>query len=421
MIRTSLSHGRSLLPLLGICLLLSCNPSEDDRIRIGRPEGSGAAVVEPDDGPLTLMLWHAYRGAEEEALNAVIELFNEVHDDTTIETLAVPFDAYADRITAAIPRDRGPDMFIFAHDRVGDWSEEGIIEAINFWTNTDQLDLFFEQTVHPLIYRRRLFGLPLAFKSLVLYYNPDLIESPPRDTDTLIEMATALTEAGETPRYGLVYENTKLYFHAPWLHGFGAHVLTSDNVTVDSPEMAVSFEFAASLRRQHSIIPENVYSQAVTRLFNDGRAAMVINGPWFRGEIDDSVSWDVATLPIVSETGMPAAPFLTTEAIMISARSSHVERAFEASWWLATDPEATRIRLEVGHQPVALRSAFEDNDVDPVMAVFHEQMLNSVPTPNTPLMRRVWSHVDTALFKAIENGDDVLEVLSVAQERIENE
>ena len=106
---------------------------------------------------------------------------------------------------------------------------------------------------------------------------------------------------------------------------------------------------------------------------------------------------------------------------MISAHSSHVERAFEASWWLATDLEATRIRLQVGHQPVALRSAFEDNEVDPVMAVFHEQMLNSMATPNTPLMRRIWSHVDTALFKAIENGDDVHEVLSVAQERIENE
>ena len=205
MMRSSFSHKRPRQTPIGVlllALLCACNPSEDERIRIGRPEGSTAIVVEPDDGPLTLMLWHAYRGAEEEALNAVIERFNEVHENTAIETLAVPFDAYADRITAAIPQDRGPDMFIFAHDRVGDWSEAGIIEAINYWTTTDQLDLFFEQTVHSLIYRRRLFGLPLAFKSLVLFYNPDLIDSPPQDTDALIELAAALTVPGENPRYG---------------------------------------------------------------------------------------------------------------------------------------------------------------------------------------------------------------------------
>ena len=36
-----------------------------------------------------------------------------------IETLAVPYQAFADRITAAVPRGKGPDLFIFAHDRIG--------------------------------------------------------------------------------------------------------------------------------------------------------------------------------------------------------------------------------------------------------------------------------------------------------------
>ena len=48
-------------------------------------------------------------------------------------------------------------------------------------------------------------------------------------------------------------------------------------------------------------------------------------------------------------------------------------------------------------------------------------MLNAVSTPNTPLMQVVWSHFDTALFKAIKNGDDAAEVLAEARERIESE
>ena len=103
---------------------------------------------------------------------------------------------------------------------------------------------------------------------------------------------------------------------------------------------------------------------------------------------------------------------------MISAQSSNQELAFEAIRWFATDPEAVAIRMERGHQPVTLRSAF-DGEVDPVMRAFEQQMLLAIPTPNTPLMRQVWSHMDTALFRSIKNRDDPVTVLEEARSRIE--
>jgi maltose-binding protein MalE len=78
--------------------------------------------------------------------------------------------------------------------------------------------------------------------------------------------------------------------------------------------------------------------------------------------------------------------------------------------------------MDVGHQPVALRAAYEDpSRVDPVTQVFQEQMLNSVPMPNLPLMRQVWGHFDTALFNAVKNNADPGEVLRTARERILSE
>ena len=41
--------------------------------------------------------------------------------------------------------------------------------------------------------------------------------------------------------------------------------------------------------------------------------------------------------------------------------------------------------------------------------------------PNVPLMRRVWGHVDTALFNAIKNNADPAEVMRTAQQRILSE
>ena len=35
-----------------------------------------------------------------------------------VTTLAVPFDAFNDKITAAVPRGKGPDVFIAGQDRL---------------------------------------------------------------------------------------------------------------------------------------------------------------------------------------------------------------------------------------------------------------------------------------------------------------
>jgi maltose-binding protein MalE len=386
--------------------------------------GQEGQVAQGERTHLTLKLWHSYRGDEEQAINQVLQRFNSTHPDTTLEALAIPFDAYPDRITAAIPRGRGPDLFIYAHDRVGDWADEGIIESVLYWVDDALLDQFFDETVQPLVYDRNLYGLPLAFKSVVLFYNPELVQTPPTTTDEMIELAQSLTDtSGSEARYGLVYQYNLLYFHAPWLHGFGGRVMDeAGNLTLDSPEAIASVAFAQSLYQQHHLLPENVYSQSVVSLFNAGRAAMVISGPWFIAEIAEGTPWAVAPLPIISATGQPAQPFLSSEAIMISAESENKERAFEVARWLATDLPSARTRMDVGHQPVALKAAYEDESrVDPVTRVFQEQMLNSVPMPNLPLMRQVWGHFDTALFNAVKNNADPGEVLRTARERIESE
>ena len=46
----------------------------------------------------------------------------------------------------------------------------------------------------------------------------------------------------------------------------------------------------------------------VAQFFNDGRAASIISGPWFLGQINPGVPFAVAPLPRVSATGLPAAP-----------------------------------------------------------------------------------------------------------------
>lgn len=76
----------------------------------------------------TVTLWHAYRGAEQQALDQVLRAFEREHPGVTVQTLAVPFDAYASKLEAAIPRGNGPDLFIDAHERLPSYRARNIIE-----------------------------------------------------------------------------------------------------------------------------------------------------------------------------------------------------------------------------------------------------------------------------------------------------
>jgi hypothetical protein len=53
-----------------------------------------------------LVVWHAYRGDEKAAFEKVVGMYNAKQKDVAVKTLAVPYDAYADKITASVPRGR---------------------------------------------------------------------------------------------------------------------------------------------------------------------------------------------------------------------------------------------------------------------------------------------------------------------------
>ena len=147
--------------------------------------------------------------------------FNAKQSDIKLELVTIPYDAFADKITASIPRGKGPDLFIFAQDRLGDWAASGLVEPVDFWLTDPLRNAFLEPTIEALTYDNAVYGLPMAFKTVALYYNPKLIPTPPATTDEMIAMAKKATK-GDT--FGLVYENANFYFQAAWMQGFGGRV-----------------------------------------------------------------------------------------------------------------------------------------------------------------------------------------------------
>ncbi|HUJ58592.1 MAG TPA: extracellular solute-binding protein [Kofleriaceae bacterium] len=374
-----------------------------------------ALVACGDPRPPGVVLWHSYTGQERAALEATAATWNAEHPDTPLTLVAVPHDAFADKISSAIPRGNGPDLFIFAQDRIGDWADAGVIEPIEFWVDDARADRFSDLSLGAMTYKGSLWGLPLATKSLVLFYRTDMIATPPTTTDQLFALEPQLHARGASV---LAYANFDLYGHAPWLHGFGGRVLDEHGtLAIATPEAARAIAFARELIVR-DVTPSETTGPLVASLFNDGKAAMAMSGPWFIADIDRAVPWKVAPLPIVSETGKPAAPFLGVEGILMSAKARDKDAAFAVMNALTGD-RAAIVRARQAQQVVANVHAWDQPDLagDPVLRVFRAQLAHVVAMPTDPVMRMVWTPYRTALDKVLHgNGDAGAELRRVERE-----
>ena len=82
----------------------------------------------PEEATITeqLSLWHAYRGEERVLLEQLLVDF-EKEEGIKVKALSLPHSAFANKVQVAIPRGNGPDVLIFAHDRIGDRAEAGLV------------------------------------------------------------------------------------------------------------------------------------------------------------------------------------------------------------------------------------------------------------------------------------------------------
>jgi len=359
-------------------------------------------LLAPPVGAEEVTLWHSYRGAEQQALNVVLDEFRSGHPDWTVTALAIPYEVMASKLTTTIPRGNGPDLFIFAHERIGGWVKSGLLAPLDAQVDETERALFLPQTIPPLQFEDKLYGLPLAFKSTALFRNRELVPEAPSSSAELIEIARRFSEEG---RFGLAYQSDSFYFHAPWFFGHGGELFkTEAAIDYAGQPFVRSLDFISRLQEEQ-LVPAEATGALISSLFNSGKAAMVLSGPWFTGEIDPGVDFVVSPLPIVSETGLPASPFLTDEAVFISSFATNTESALELARHLA-GRESALTRAIVGRQVVANAAAWTDPRLqgDPVLSAFRAQLPTTVAMDNRPEMRDAWEPAQLGLKKALRGG-----------------
>ena len=128
-----------------------------------------------------------------------------------------------------------PDLFLFAHDKVGVFAEMGILAPIEPLLEEGALENYLPMTLEAATYKETLYQLPLYFETLLFMYNRRYMQDAevPATTEELYAYMEANTGRG---RYGFVEQHSTAYYSAAWIHGFGGSIIDDAAVPFPDPQ-----------------------------------------------------------------------------------------------------------------------------------------------------------------------------------------
>lgn len=314
-----------------------------------------------------------------------------------------------------------PDLFLFAHDKIGVFAEMGILAPVAPLLEDGTQDAFLPMTIDAATYKGTLYQLPLYFETLLFMYNRRYMrdEEVPATTETLYSYMENNTGRG---RYGFVEQHSTAYYCAAWIHGFGGSIIDSSAVPFPD-EQAVQEALAYHLKFVKLMPGETEYN-TVNTLFLEGKADATIGGPWMVPSAREAgIDLGIAPMPTVDETGLALAPYSGVQGLhVLKAAAEKKTDAVKALLRALAKPEiGTSLALASGCAP-ANSECYEDARVaeDPLVQAMRQTAEIAVPMPNIPEMDVMWTVVSNLLTDVNLSGKDIASSFQAAKAQAES-
>ncbi|KMM38942.1 extracellular solute-binding protein [Guptibacillus hwajinpoensis] len=385
--------------VLAIGVLAACGP-QNNQSSSNSNEGSGS---EGDDAnkPEKLVVWEDTDKAV--ALEPAIASFEEEYGITVEFKELGMADEIREQIRLDGPAGTGPDVITLPHDQIGQAAVEGLISPIE--VDQSVVDTFTESSIQAESYEGNLYGLPKATETPVFIYNKELMDEAPETMDEVYDFATDFTK---DKNYGFLALWDNFYFANAVLAGYGGYVFERTDEGLDPQNLGLNNEGAVEGTEyiqkwyDEKLFPKGLIGEnggsSMDGLFNEGKAASVMNGPWsFQGYKDAGIEIGVAPMPKLPN-GENFQTFIGVKGWHVSNFSENKEWATKLVEWIS-NAENGKIRYEKTGEIPPVKSLIEDpiiadNEAANAVAV---QSSYGVPMPNIPEMAEVWEPAASAL------------------------
>lgn len=354
-----------------------------------------------------LTIWHDWTGAYLTAKQAIVQQYEQLHPNVKITLVNQNDDT---KTEAAVKAGTGPDIVQDPVDHVGTLAAAGVIVPIDQYESSSALTSTYTTTAAQSVqYNGHVYGVPEVSEILTIMYNKSLIQASdlPKTTDDMFKFEQTYSSA-HPGQYGIVWDVNNVYDDAGFFYGYGASLMDgSGNTTISSPAGVAADTYIA---QYNTVLPKDINGQTATALFNGGKAAAIIDGPWAYTGYQQAIgasNLGFATLPTVNSTNQPVKPFVGGKAFMLTRNAKNPALAIDFMKFFTNASNEATMCSTTGEIPANV-AAGQDAKItgNAAISAFVAQVkAGGVPFPNTPYMGQVWGPMGKALT-AVWNGSE---------------
>ena len=374
-------------------------------------------------GPIRLFAW----------TNGELQIWMDSDRGSAVQAIGQKFEAdlgikvtvespqnITDNFPIAAQANKGPDIVIWAHDKIGEWADGGLIAPVE--VSSDFSKQFFPKAWQAVFHQKQSWGFPIALETVTLIYNKALLDGPP-PTD-LSQLAAVSQRIGKNHPgvIPILWDPRSAYYTWGILASGGGYVFGKNggdynlnNVGIATPGAVAALSKIVGLI-QSGVLPKSCSYSETEDFMGQGKLAMMISGPWaWSNLIQKGIDFGVAHIPGID--GKVGRPFVGVSVAYLNRSSPNGDLAKEfLERYLLTDEGLTAMDKAKPIGVPALISVFEKiAQNNPRLRELKASVEYGQIMPNVPQMGRFFSTLGAALQLAADGRLSARKALQQAE------
>ena len=378
---------------------------------LGLSSAAGAAIAENQ-----LTVWvHSDKGYD--GIARVGEKFTE---KTGVKVTVAHPDQLESRFQQDAATGNGPDIFLWAHDRFGEWVKSGLLAPVT--PSNEERAKFAGFAWEAMTVGGRIYGYPLSIEAIGLICNRKLVPEAPENWEDFIGLDESLRKQGA---HAILWDYTTPYYSYPIISAKGGYAFRKgDDGEYDVSDTGIAnsgakdgLRFLVDLIMTRHMEYGADYA-TMEREFKGGKLGCILAGPRALSSYEDAgIDYSFNRLPKLG--GKRSRPFVGILGFTINAASPNRKLAVDfLENYLLTDDGLREVNEDKPLGAAALRSFQRMLGSDPVSAVTLDNAKHGDLMPSVPEMSRFWSSFQKALKTATTDRQSVDDALNTAARRI---
>ncbi len=423
---------------LGASCLAGCGTGSS---QASAAEGGTSSGSETDSGKTEILLWHVMSGDRLDALNVIVDGFNESQDEYEVVAEAQgEYDEANSKFLNMAGGEGSPAIMQIGDQHLQAMYDSGLVENISDMVEKYDYDVsqLLPQAVDFYTVDGSMYAMPFNCSSPVIYYNVDALEkagleTPPDTFEGIVKAAPQIAEANDGMK---AFSITSWgYLLDQLLTNSGYPVVNNDNGrSARATEAAYGdgllrfYEFIQDLMEEDGFENYGESDDDINAGFNNGDISMFITTSAWATSIIDSAPFEVGIAGIPHfEDREPQGVYAGGGAFVMSKDlPDDVQKgAFEFLEYAASPEVQATWAASTGYYPVNSQSYETDTiktlyEEQPMMKIASDQLLNGKQNSVTagPLVTTLVQIRDDMMAGAelVFNGGDPQEAVDMAVE-----